>query len=139
MVLDGAEGEHRTDLSGGVELGLPRRAEAPRRAHVEEEGDHQLALLHETLYIRSAHARGDVPVDGANVVAGLVFAHLVELHPLSLEHAVVFAGEDVVHHAARRDLDAPHFFQDVDEAAIVGRASVTSRSGVRHGDQGTSM
>ena len=43
------------------------------------------------------HAGRDVPVDGANVVAGYVFADFVELHPATLEHRVVFAGEMFVH------------------------------------------
>ena len=44
------------------------------------------ALLDEPLDVRLAGPRGDVPVDRADVVAGNVRAHLLELHPASLEH-----------------------------------------------------
>ena len=36
---------------------------------------------------------GYVPVDAADVVAHDIFAHFVELYPLSLENRVIFAAE----------------------------------------------
>src|SRR5437762_5510045 len=47
----------------------------------------------ELLHVRYAAARGDVPVDGADVVARLVLAHLRELDSSSVERGVVVAGE----------------------------------------------
>jgi hypothetical protein len=40
--------------------------------------------------------RGHVPVDGADVVAGHVFAHLGEFHAAAFEYARILAGEDLV-------------------------------------------
>ena len=46
-----------------------------------------------TLTYGVVHARGDVPVDGADVVARLVLAHLGERHAPALEDRVVLARE----------------------------------------------
>ena len=39
---------------------------------------------------------------------GIVFAHLQELDAAALEHAVIFAGKDLVHGLARGDLHPAH-------------------------------
>jgi hypothetical protein len=52
------------------------------------------------------HARGDVPVDGADLVARLVGPHFGEGHSAALEGRVIPAREGVLHGAARADLDA---------------------------------
>ena len=57
-----------------------------------------------------AGAGGDVPVNGADVVAGDVFADFLKFHALAFEYGVVAAGEDIVDGAARADFDAPDFF-----------------------------
>ena len=85
-VLDRAHREQRRQLDRGLELAAPARAEVLRRADVDQQHHRQLALLDEPLDVRLAGARGDVPVDRADVVAGHVRAHLVELHAASLEH-----------------------------------------------------
>ena len=81
------------------------RAEPLRAREVDGEHDRELALLDVALHERPPHARRDVPVDRAHLVAGLVLAHLGELHPLPLEHGAVLAGEERVHEPARAELD----------------------------------
>ena len=58
-------------------------------------------------------AGGDVPIDGAHVVAGVVLAHLDKLHAPALEDGVVFTGETVVDELPSRDLDTPDFGDEV--------------------------
>ena len=72
---------------------LPKRLEALMST---TQHDGHFALLDKFLDVRRAGAGGDVPVDGADVVAGHIFAHLVELHALALEDGVVLPGEHVV-------------------------------------------
>ena len=59
-----------------------------------------------------AAAGSDVPVDGPHLVAGDVFAHLVEIHAPALEDRVILAGKRVIDQAARTDLKLPHPAED---------------------------
>ena len=96
VVADGAEGQHGGQLGGDLALLLQPRAELVAAAAIDDQHHGQLALLDEALDERMAHAGGDVPVDGADVVAGLVLAHLLEGDAGALEDAVVLAAEQVL-------------------------------------------
>src|SRR5579864_3690392 len=107
VVPGGGEGEHGADLDREGALGPAPRAEGAGRAVVHGEKDGELALLEEALDVGRAQARGDVPVDHADVVARLVLAYLGELHAAAPEGARVFAGDDVADQMSGRDLDPP--------------------------------
>jgi dipeptidyl aminopeptidase/acylaminoacyl peptidase len=64
------------------------------------------AFLDEALHVGFAGPRGDVPVDRADVVAGDVRAHLVELHAASLEHGEIRSCHHVGDLTAGDELDA---------------------------------
>src|ERR1035437_2011540 len=99
---------------GGERLLVPLPGAEPARARTIHDQEHrQLALLDVALDEETAHPRAHVPVDRAHFVAGLVFAHLGELHALPLEHGVVLADEARVHQAARTQLDALDLAQDL--------------------------
>jgi hypothetical protein len=70
-------------------LDCPPRAEQAGTAEIHDQHQGQFALLDEFFDERMVHARGDVPINGADVIAGLVFPDLVEIHALALEDAVV--------------------------------------------------
>ena len=53
------------------------------------------------------HPRGDIPIDGPNFVAGLVFTNFVKVHPLPFEGRVVLTGQTFSDQAARANLDLP--------------------------------
>ena len=113
VVADGREREHGGDLGGEFALGLVARAEQARAAHVHDEHEREFAFLDELLDERMVHPRGDVPVNRAHVVAGLVFAHLVEVHALALEDGMILARERFGHDAVRAQLDLPDFFENL--------------------------
>ena len=54
----------------------------------------------------------DVPVNVAHVVAGDVFAQLLEVHAAPLEAAQIRAAHRVVHEAVRADFDAADGFEE---------------------------
>src|SRR5207253_9303287 len=104
VVADGAEGEDGGQLGGDLALLLEEGAELVAAAAVDEEHDGQLALLDEALDEGVAHAGGDVPVDGADVVAGLIGADLLEGHARALENAVILTAEQVLDGMTRPEL-----------------------------------
>src|SRR5207253_9774809 len=80
-------------------------AEPRARGDVDREVDVELALLAIFLDVRDVHAGGHVPVDGADVVAGLVLADLLEVESRTAEHASVRPRERLVREDPRLDLD----------------------------------
>src|SRR5437764_15282544 len=96
VVADGAEGEDGGNLGGNLAFLLVSAAIAETGAGIDDEHDRQLAFLNEALDEGMPHPRGDVPVDGADVVAGLVFAHLLEGDAGTLENAVILAADQVL-------------------------------------------
>src|SRR5439155_6483409 len=56
----------------------------------------ELAILTVFLDERGAHPSRDVPVDAADVVTLLVFAHFLEFQPRAAEHAAVGPEEHLV-------------------------------------------
>ena len=58
------------------------------------------------------HPRGHIPINRANFVAGLIFAHFFEIHPASLEDAVVIAGEGGLDEALCLDFECADFFEN---------------------------
>ena len=113
IVANGGEREHRGNFRREFAFGLVARAEQARAAHVHDEHEREFAFLDELLDERMIHPRGDVPVNRAHVVAGLVFAHLVEVHALALEDGMVLARERFGHDAVRAQLDLPDFFENL--------------------------
>ena len=74
-----APGEEGGDFGGEHTLEAVLRTEAHRRALIHDEKHGSLALFMEHLRMRFARARRDAPVDGPDVIAGLVAANLLEL------------------------------------------------------------
>ena len=79
------ECQHPCDLDGLLALRRLARAERARCAHVHDEDDRELPLFAVLLHERAARARRRVPVDRPDVVAGLVFTELVEVHAPTTE------------------------------------------------------
>ena len=81
-------------------------AEVHRRAEVQQEPGRDLAVLEVLAHVRRVHARRDVPVDVAHVVAGLVLAQVREVHAVAVEQRAVVALEQAVQPADDRPVEA---------------------------------
>ena len=68
------------------------------------------------------HARGDVPVNRAHVIAGLIFAHLVEIHALAFEDGMVLAGERFADEPVGANLDLADFLKNFSRNHSIGNA-----------------
>jgi hypothetical protein len=105
-ILGGGHRERGGDLGGELALGAAGRAEAGRRGHVHGEDGGEFALLAEAFHERAAEAVRHIPVNGAHIVAGHVFAEIFEIHAAPLEAAQIRAAHRVVHEAVRADFHA---------------------------------
>ncbi len=113
VVPRGRQREDGADLGGQLSLGPETAAESLRGAEVHHEADGELPLFQVALDIRGPQARRDVPVDTADIVSGLIFAHLGELDSPATKGAGVLSGHDVPHQMPGSDLDAPHLPHDL--------------------------
>src|SRR5262249_17710414 len=113
VVADGGEGEDGGQLSGDLALAVAAGAEGEAAGDVHGEQDGAFAFLDVAFDEGLAHAGGDVPVDAAHVVAGLVGADLLEGHAGAAEDGVVVAAEQVLDGAACLQLQAADLTQDL--------------------------
>src|ERR1700733_684229 len=107
-VADRGKRQQAGKLRGQIAFAQARRSEISGCADVHQQQDREFALLGEFLDERPAGARRDIPVDGSHFIARAVFAHFVEVHAAALEYRLVGAGQAVVDHAARADLELAH-------------------------------
>ncbi len=84
------------------------RAEGLRTGDVHQEENGEFPFLAEAFDKGGAHAGGDIPVNGPDVVARDILADFVEFNPMSLEHGVVLAGEMLVYEPVGDQADLPH-------------------------------
>ena len=97
--------------SGQVALGALGGAELEAGRQVDEQPGLELAVGDRLPDVRCAESGGDVPVDAADVVAGLVEAGLARLAAVAGHEAAVVAVQQPVEAAGDRQLEAP---QDLD-------------------------
>src|SRR6266496_584066 len=113
VVAHGGHGEHGSELTGKLALESLDRPEPFRPGEIDSEHDRELAFLDVPFDERPPHAGGDVPVDSTDFVSRLILTDFGELHPLSLEHAAVFTGEERVDEAAGTKLNELYLPQDL--------------------------
>jgi hypothetical protein len=104
VVARGDECEDCGEFGRDLSLELLARTECLGGGAIDGDDDGELSFFLVSLDEGLAGARGDIPVDGADVVARLVLADLGELDALSLEGGVVLAAEQIVDATARADL-----------------------------------
>jgi hypothetical protein len=89
----------KVDEHGPLERLRLHRAKVHRGTEVEQKPPRDLAILRVLAHVRDVHSRGDVPIDIANVVSGLIFAQVGKVDPVAVEQAAVVALELAVQSA----------------------------------------
>ncbi len=112
VIPDGAEGEQAGHFRREFALRLRDAAKTAGGAHVDHEHDCELALFGELFHKGHAEARGHIPIDRANLVARLILADFVEIHPAPLEDAVIIPRKNRLHQPAGLDLERADFGED---------------------------
>jgi len=96
VVAHGGEGEQGADFMHRIPFGSIAMTGAAGGGSVDEKPDGEFPLFNIALDVRLAGAGGDVPVDGADVIARFVGADFVEVHAAAFEDTAVFAGQQVL-------------------------------------------
>ena len=97
---------------GGVfALGKIARTERRRAGDIHRDHRRKFTFFAELFHKRTTEAIGDVPVYVAHVVAGHVFAQLLEVHAAPLEMAQVSTDHRVVDEAVGAQLHAADGFE----------------------------
>ena len=140
VVSDGGHRQHRGQLRGELTLEPAHRSKSFGSGKIDCQHHRELTLFDVALDEWPAHARRDVPVDGAYVVAGLVFPHLREFHSLPLEDRAILSGKQRIHESAGAELDefylakylwrytARRFFAGPSGSALDHGAGIASRT-----------
>ena len=111
VILHRGESEGGGDLRHHLLLLLADGTEIARAADIYEQHERKLALLLVDLDIWSVVAGGDIPVDIADIIAGLILSDLGEDDAATLEGAVIFARKDILAQAFRLDLNLSDLLQ----------------------------
>ena len=72
------------------------RAKIHRGAEVEQKPRGDLAIFDVLPDVRRVHARGDIPIDVANIVFGLIFAQIGKVHAVAVEQAAIIALQQAI-------------------------------------------
>ena len=113
VASDGREGQQGAELGCRLTLRARAGAEVLGARYVGHQHQRELTLLDVALDVGLAESGGDLPVDGANVVARYVGANLVELDTPALEDRDVLAGQYVGDLSPGSDLDLANPLDDV--------------------------
>ena len=108
IVLDGGEREERSERCHDFAFHLLTGTEFRAAGRIDHEEHGHFAFFDEFFDVRRAGSGGHVPVDGAHVVAGHVFADFAEFHAVPFEGAVVSSGHHSVERAANAEFNAAY-------------------------------
>ena len=128
VVMNGAEGKNRSDFGSQFPLAFTNTSEIAGGADIQHDHHGHLTLFREFLDIRFPCPRGHIPVDGADLVAGRVGTHLLEVHPAPLEDALILPGKRRLHESPGAELEASDLTENL--ARIVHRSWEVIRSAV---------
>ena len=85
-----------TKSTSTVRFRLCIGAKIHRWAEVEQEPGGDLAVFDVLPDVGRVHPRGDIPIDVADIIFGLVFAQVGKVHPIAVEQAAVIALQQAI-------------------------------------------
>ena len=94
---------------------LPTATEEQARALFDDDVDGPFAFFVEQLGVRLLGAGGHPPVDGAHVIAGLVDAHLIEIHAAAAQLGMMQPHQRAAPVWRGEQRDLAHTVTNVDE------------------------
>ena len=118
-VPDGGGGEHTGGFRSEFALGIRHRTEVRGGADIDHEQDREFAFFGEEFHMGFSGAGGDVPINGADVVAGNVVSNTIKIHAAALEDTGVAPGERIIDETIRADFHAPDAAEDFRSASFV--------------------
>ncbi len=77
---------------------------------IHQKPDGQFALFDVAFNVRMTRTGGDIPVDGAHIVARRIGTDFVEVHAATFENAAVFSSEQMLDRIAGLQLELAKFF-----------------------------
>src|ERR1700730_1994861 len=128
VVSNCAEREQTCNLGGKFAFRLRGAPKIPRCANIDNQHDCKFTFLCEFLHERGPEPRGHIPVNRANIVARLIFAHILEIHSASLKHTVVIARERGLDQTLGLDLQRADFFKNLGRRLRASRSVIPSRA-----------
>ncbi len=98
--------QHGDEINQQVALERLHRAEIHRWTQVEQEPGRHLAVFDVLADVRRLHARGDIPVNVADIVSELVLAQLSQVQTETVEQRPVVALQETIEAADNRPIEA---------------------------------
>src|SRR5512135_2939481 len=82
------------------------RAEIDRRTEVEQEPGNDFSILYILPDVRRGHARGDIPIDIADVIGRRVFAQIGKVDTVPVKQAAIIALQQTIQTADDLPIEA---------------------------------
>ncbi len=129
--------DQRRDLRRQHRLEHQPRAEEQPRALLDHDENRSLAFFMEQLGVRFLRARGDAPIDGAHIVAGLIHPHLIEVDATATEFRVMQADQRAALTRRGKQLYLAHAVTHLDQLGEADADTGFGGQGGVHGGQAT--
>ena len=98
------QGGHEVDQH--IPFEALNRAKIYRRAEIKQKPGSDLTVLNILAHVGRIHARGDIPIDVANIILRLIFPQVGEIHPVPIEQGAIIALQESIQAADDLPIEA---------------------------------
>src|SRR5262249_24951971 len=120
-------------LGEGFAFGAGTSARLLAAAQIEHQEDRLFTFFDVPLDEGVPHAGGHIPVDGAHVVAGLIFPDFFESQAAAAKNAAIFAARQTIDGAASANANASEMADDVRRQHRLSPRAALLRSWAQNG------